>query len=251
MDGEKNISVKSKTTAEKIFSIATSVFLGISIVFCSIVMMQINRLGYVNIFGYSVFHVVTESMGDEVPVNSLTISKKTEIETIQVGDIISFRSKDPYMAGAIITHRVDDIRHINGKISLVTRGDTNNSIDPYYVTEENFVGKIVYTTPKGNFFSTLYSILTSKIGFFGIIVVPVLVLVTIIMQENIKKIRKEIKAIQKEIAISEEEKAKNEALRAELRNRLLAELKTRQMLPSEENKHEQTSSPQENSGEKA
>ncbi len=220
---EVNIPKQERKLSEKIFSIATSVLLVIAILFCGTVMYQIKTDGYVTLFGCSVFRVVSESMGDTMPVGSLIISKKTDIESIKEGDIISFFSRESYMAGQIITHRVTEIKEKDGELLLVTRGDSNNSVDGFYVTKENFIGKIIVIMRPEGFITTLYSILTNKIGFFSVIIVPVIILVTIIMQENIKRITKEIKAIKQEIDNTEQED-KEEKLREELRQKLRKEI---------------------------
>ena len=220
---EVNIPKQERKLSEKIFSIATSVLLAIAILFCGTVMYQIKTNGYVTIFGCSVFRVVSESMGDTMPVGSLIISQKTDIESIKEGDIISFFSRESYMGGQIITHRVAEIKDRDGELLLVTRGDANNSVDGFYVTKENFIGKIIVILRPEGFITTLYSILTNKIGFFSVVVVPVIILVTIIMQENIKKITKEIKAIKQEINEAEREQDE-EKLREELRQKLKKEI---------------------------
>ena len=224
MNTEKvNIPKPERKLSEKIFSVATSVLLAIAILFCATVMYQIKTDGYVTLFGCSVFRVVSESMGDTMPVGSLIISKKTDIESIEEGDIISFFSRESYMAGQIITHRVTEVKERDGEVLLVTRGDANNSVDGFYVTQENFIGMIVTILRPEGFITTLYAILTNRIGFFSVVVVPVIVLVTIIMRENIQKITKEIKAIKQEINEAEREN-EEEKLREELRQKLKAEI---------------------------
>ncbi|MBE6654902.1 MAG: signal peptidase I [Ruminococcaceae bacterium] len=220
---EVNIPKQERKLSEKIFSIATSVLLAIAILFCGTVMYQIKTHGYVTIFGCSVFRVVSESMGDTMPAGSLIISQKTDIESIKEGDIISFFSRESYMAGQIITHRVTEIKDRDGELLLVTRGDANNSVDGFYVTKENFIGKIIVILRPEGFITTLYSILTNEIGFFSVVIVPVIILVTVIMQENIKKITKEIKAIKQEINEAEREN-EEEKLREELRQKLKKEI---------------------------
>jgi signal peptidase len=225
MNTEKvNIPKAEKKLSEKIFSIASSVLLGIAILFCATVMYQIKTDGYVTLFGCSVFRVVSESMGDTMPVGSLIISQKTDMESVQEGDIISFFSRESYMAGQIITHRVSEIKDRDGEMLFVTRGDASNSVDGFYVTKENFIGKIIVIMRPEGFISTVYAILTNKIGFFSVVVIPVIILVTIIMQENIQKITKEIKAIKQEINEAEKEEKLKEELSQKLREEILAEI---------------------------
>ena len=199
-----------KTKTEKLISVATSVLLAVAVMFCAFVIYQIQHDGYVTVFGCSVFHVVSGSMEPEIAQGALIISQKTDIEDIEVGDIISFRSLDAYMSGGIVTHRVVAIHQKDGDRCFVTRGDANNSIDSFYVTRDNFVGKIIYHTTDGNFMTSLYGFLTDKNGFFIVVIVPVILLTVVILQDNMRRIQKEIKNIKKEI-----EKEQREAEAAE------------------------------------
>lgn len=196
---------KTKTRAEKIFSVATSVLLAAAILFCGFVMIQIMRDGYVTIFGYSVFHVVSDSMEPTIPVGTLIISQKTDINDIKQRDIITFRSLDTYMLDKMVTHRVAEVKTVDGETALVTRGDNNNSVDAHYVTAKNLVGRVVYQTPGGNIFEKLYDLLTTKMGFLSIVVMPVTLLAAIILRENVKRIKREIANIRREVAKMQED----------------------------------------------
>ena len=197
---EMEIQKKPKSRAEKFFSVATSILLAIAVLFCGFVMYQLIHDGYVSIFGYSVFHVVSNSMEPTIPVGTLIVSQKTDIQNIKERDIITFRSLETYMLGKMVTHRVVGIEEINGELSLRTRGDHNTSEDGHYVTAENLVGRVVYQTPGENIFEKLYDVLTTKMGCLSIIVMPVMLLTSIILRENVKRINREIANIKREVA---------------------------------------------------
>ena len=118
-----------KNAKNKLFcgmEIATTIFLGAAMVFCIIIVAQIMSKGYVNIFGYSLFRVETGSMEPTITTGALLICKEAEIEVIETGDIICYRSKSQQMLGQVITHRVVDIiQSEDGTILLETRGDAN------------------------------------------------------------------------------------------------------------------------------
>ena len=122
---------KQKTPFVKFMSVFTTVLLIAAIAFCFTVVFQIQTKRYVSIFGFSVFRVITDSMEPAIPVGALILNQETEIDNVKIGDIICFRSMESYMYGSIVTHRVVDIKTIDGKIALTTRGDANNSEDSY------------------------------------------------------------------------------------------------------------------------
>jgi len=189
-----------KTRFAKILSVSTTILLIVAVVFCFTVVFQIQTRHYVSIFGFSIFRVVSDSMEPAIPVGALILNQETDIEKIQVGDIVCFRSMESYMNGNIVTHRVVDIKTIDGKIALTTRGDSNNSEDSYYVVADNLIGKVIAVTGEDSFLLNAYSVLTSGIGFFTLIIIPVVILSAIILHENLKKIQKEMKKLREEMA---------------------------------------------------
>lgn len=191
---------RKKKTSEKIISVLTSLLLAFAVIICFTVVYQMQTKRYVSLFGCSVFRVVSDSMEPEIPVGALIISKETNIEQIVLGDIICFRSLESYMYDQVVTHRVVGIEETRtGEIALRTRGDSNHSDDGFFVTKTNLIGKVIYHTDEGSFITNAYAVLTSGIGFFTLIVIPVIVITVIILHENIKKITNEMKAIRAEL----------------------------------------------------
>lgn len=210
MDDLKEMSVEKPSKRVKALSITSYVLLTLAIILCVVVVFQVITQGYVQIFGYSLFRVVTPSMEPELPVGVFIISQKVNIHDINEGDIVSFASLESYMKGSIVTHRVVDIKEVNGKLSLVTRGDANNSVDGYYVTEDNLVGKVVFNTKEDNFFVKAYKFLTQKHIFFLIIILPMLIVAVCLLRGGIVRMSDEIKNIKDEIRRQEAEKLSNQ-----------------------------------------
>ena len=108
----------------RIISVAVSVLLAFSVIFCLTVTIQVLANGYASIMGFSVFRVVTGSMEPEIPVGTIIVTRRVSIESIIVDDIICFRSKSPEMLGKTITHRVIGRFYDESKnILLQTKGD--------------------------------------------------------------------------------------------------------------------------------
>lgn len=171
----------------------------LSVICCIMVIAQVMSKGYVNIGGYSFFHVVTGSMEPTIPKGSLIINKREEIEEIKVGDIICFRSQESYMLGQTITHRVvEKKKGKDGNIYLETRGDANYASDGYYVTSQNLIGEVVFYTGKGNIIANIISFLTTKMGFMTCIVFPVLLVTGGIMRDSVQSMNKDLEALKRE-----------------------------------------------------
>ena len=73
-----------------------------------------------------------------------------DIQKIEVGDVIVFKSWLSWPDERHVVHRVTEIKDVFGKPAFVTKGDANEFTDqagPHvvepYVTEKNFVGKVI------------------------------------------------------------------------------------------------------------
>ena len=218
-----------------IAEVVSSVLLLITLVTCITVMAQVMSKGYVVIFGYSLFRVETGSMEPTIPTGALLVCKEKEIQEIELNDIICYRSKSQQMLGQVITHRVIKITEtVDNKLLLETRGDANTVNDGYYVTEGNLIGEVVWYTGQNNIFANIMNFVSKKVGFFGCIVIPVLVISGFILQGSVKDIRKEMRELlnQELQDIAEtvpedraEEKLSLNSLTAEEYEALIAELK--------------------------
>ena len=63
---------------------------------------------------------------------------------VKTGDIITFR--DP--KDRVITHRVLKIIDASGTEQIFTKGDNNQSADPFAITGDRIIGKYLYRVPK-------------------------------------------------------------------------------------------------------
>lgn len=82
--------------------------------------------------------VLSGSMQPILNPGDIAIIKKSDINDIEIGDIITFK-----IGNNFITHRVID--KING--TIITKGDANEDVDDYNITEKNFYGKFVISIP--------------------------------------------------------------------------------------------------------
>ena len=184
---------KHRKKSSRSLVIVSTTILVTAVLLCLIVMVQTLATGYTSFFGYSVFRVVTGSMEPTIPTGAVLICKSADIEDIEVGDIICFRSRESSHYGAIVTHRVASIQYDeNGELYLESRGDANYSSDPYFVQKSNFIGKVTWYTGKEGVFTKVLSFVSGKIGFMAIIVIPILIIVALILQNAGKNIRGEL-----------------------------------------------------------
>lgn len=154
-----------------------------------------------NIFGYSVFRVLSGSMEPAIRTDSLVVVQRTEAENIREGDVISFYSRDPSLEGFVNTHRVVGVENSNGEITFTTRGDANQIADRYPVTSKDLIGKVVFVSL---FLGKFVRLLSNPLIFLPLIVIPLAVILLSNLIRTIKVTRKLVR--------EEEEAAIREAL---------------------------------------
>lgn len=178
---------------KKIVSSLVTLFLICAVFLCFSVMMQVLNKGYASIGGYSLFRVVTGSMEPEIFAGEMIASKSVDIETLDVGDVICFRSKSPQMLGRSITHRViAKSVDASGNVQLTTKGDANLVADEYYVTQDNLIGKVIWQSHTDSFFSDFVGFFSNKISFLACIALPCLLIAGLIFRDCVKNVKRDI-----------------------------------------------------------
>jgi signal peptidase len=124
-------------------------------------------------FGWRVDAVLSGSMEPQLKTGSLVVTRTVDPETIEVGDIITFR---PTTIGEnLITHRVVGIGH-NSPVHFETKGDASQKPDPFTVPARNLVGKIVFHLP---YLGYATEFLKTPPGFLFAVVIPGSIIIAI------------------------------------------------------------------------
>lgn len=181
-------------------NILITVLLILAVLLCMYVVIQVLCNGYVNIGGYSMFRVVTGSMEPTIPVGALLVTKQVAMEAVEAGDIICFRAQESAIFGKMMTHRVVGVyTAMDGSLFFETKGDANLVQDGYFVTQANFVGKVIWHTGESSLLSSIFSFFTNKVGFLACIVFPCLLLASLILRDCVKNIREELESAVEEL----------------------------------------------------
>lgn len=173
-----------------------------------------------NLFGYSAFIVLSDSMSrTDFEAGDLVLVKDVDPTTLQEGDIIAYTSQNSSNYGEIVTHKIRSVTtDAEGNPGFVTYGTTTDTDDETIVTYPYVIGKYQMNIPKvGKFFQFL----KTTPGYIVCIFVPFLVL---ILMEGIRCISlfKRYRAEQMEEL--QEERRKVEAERAEAQ-RMMQEIR--------------------------
>lgn len=197
-------------TLKKIWSV-TSTVLVVVFVLCAIFLMGSR------IVGYQCYTVLSGSMEPNYSVGDLLYVKDVDVNTIEVGDPITFILNEDLV---VATHRVVRIDAENQR--FYTKGDANEIEDSEPVHFNNVIGVPQFSIPKLGYVSDFVQ---NPPGMYITIAVFVVLIAIVFLPDLIGKKKKEDEA-QADTAAAQTElsetAAENERLKAEI-ERLKAE----------------------------
>lgn len=174
---------------KKLFSSLSYVLIIISFILVFVALlfsMTISEGKTPSIFGYSSLIITSGSMEPEYPVKSIVIVKRTDAEDLRVGEVITFYSNDPSILNIPVTHRISEIKNIDGNISFVTKGDANQVCDEYEVFEDDIIGKVVGSN---DYFGRLISYFSNRWIFLSLIILPLFLVCIFSVKDIIKTVK--------------------------------------------------------------
>ncbi len=191
------------TTLKKIWSIVSTVLV-VLMVLCAVFLMGSR------IMGYQCYTVISGSMEPEYSVGDLIYVKKVDVNTIEVGDDITFILNEDLV---VATHRVVRVDAENQH--LYTKGLANEIEDSDPVHFNNVIGVPRFSIPKLGYVSDFVQ---NPPGMYITIGIGIALILAVFLPDMIGKKKKEdedeeVAVVQTEIDTAAEE---NEKLKAEL-----------------------------------
>ena len=167
--------------------IKTILIILLVLVFFVIVVQRVTN-NNASVAGYGVYTVVSESMVPEYNLMDMLFAKKVDPATLEIGDDVIYQGKEGDFNGKIVTHRIISKKEDNGRYVFVTQGIANTLEDPA-ITGDQIYGKVVYKT---TVLSYLSKVLNNAYGFYFLIFVPFVIIVTIEIIDTVNE-RKRLK----------------------------------------------------------
>jgi signal peptidase len=96
------------------------------------------------LLGYQPYVMYGGSMGSTASLGSVAFIENVPTGSLKVGDVVVFQppsSREPLM------HRIISIEEVNGQRVFGTKGDANQSPDPWNLTINGEGGRLVYVVP--------------------------------------------------------------------------------------------------------
>ena len=114
------------------------------------------------------FYVVSSgSMIPALQIGDIIVVQDTNLsDGVVEGDVIVFDR--PTDKEVVVVHRIVDIVDDAPQRALRTKGDNNRLVDGWLVTEEYFLGKVIFTVPKIGYLSR---ILNPPLNFIFVIII--------------------------------------------------------------------------------
>jgi len=109
------------------------------------------------------YTVMSGSMSPSLNPGDLVIVKEADPVDIEVGDILSVKSRE-----LVYTHRVVEKKLVDSNYLFKLKGDANENPDPSYIEASNIIGKVCLVLP--------FSILYSPFGYVLIVLAPLALL---------------------------------------------------------------------------
>jgi signal peptidase len=97
-------------------------------------------------YGFGFSPILTGSMQPSANPGDLFITRLVPASTLQVGDIIAINNQ---ITGTYYSHRINEMRMVNGALRIITKGDANESPDrdPFMVSPVSQVSKAINVIP--------------------------------------------------------------------------------------------------------
>jgi len=162
----------------KIFKVIYSIIVAFIVVVAVLLIVSVLPITG----NYKIMVVQSGSMAPAIKMGSIVAVKPAD--DYKIGDVITF---GPYTrTKAPTSHRIYDIKVIDGQPVYITKGDANNAPDAREITKRDVLGKVLFSVPYVGF---AVDFAKKPIGFALIIIVPA----AIIIGDEIKKIYEEVK----------------------------------------------------------
>lgn len=113
---------------------------------CAVLLAIVAAVG-ARLFGYSPCIMYGGSMGSTAPMGSVAFIEDVRAESLQVGDVIVFRPPSTGKPRQPLMHRIISIEEVDGQRVISTKGDANQSADPWQLRLTGEGGRLVYTVP--------------------------------------------------------------------------------------------------------
>lgn len=174
----------------------------------------------IDLLGYKVYYVLTDSMTPSLEVGDVILSKDSE--GVEVGDVVTYVAISGIIEGELVTHKVIEVYEENGTTMVVTQGTKTGATPDEPIEASAILGTMVCEM---HVIGWLFGIIQEPIGFVLVIALPIILTIIYCIYDYMKQRQK-----QQEKAI-----AKTPIDKEELKRQAVEEYKNSLQQNSEQN----------------
>jgi len=159
----------------------------LGLIVLSVIISSVNIPG-----GLKIYSVQSGSMEPSIYTGSIVISVPTD--NYQLRDIITFKAEKDRLDNNpkyITTHRIYEIKVIDGQENYITKGDANNTPDIVPTSKDLVLGKTIFSIPLLGY---LVAFAKTREGLIFLVIIPA----TIIIYSELISIKNEAKKLLEE-----------------------------------------------------
>ena len=112
---------------------------------CVFAVLIAGAYGLLGHLGYRAEPVLSGSMEPTLPVGSLAVVEQIDAADAKRGDVVMFST--PGQKDSLTTHRIVGIDRQGSRYAYRTRGDANETSDPWQLAPRGSMGKLVVDIP--------------------------------------------------------------------------------------------------------
>ena len=116
----------------------------LALALCLALLGSLLMVASTNLLGYNSYVIYSGSMEPTVKVGSLLLTRPADVEDLQVGDVITYRSPGNHTT---LTHRIVSMRQQDGQWVFETKGDASPNPDPRELILRGQVSKMAFDIP--------------------------------------------------------------------------------------------------------
>lgn len=159
--------------------------------------------------GYRFFVVQSGSMEPKIKTGSVVLVAPDS--EYKVGDVITYKinpNADLKDIKSTVTHRIIEVKDDEGRKTLKTKGDANQSPDLEMATQNSILGKMRFSIPYAGY---AIAFAKTQTGFFVLIIIPATIIVYGELQAIKNEIRRMLEKRKSEKSLIREEKVEDKA----------------------------------------
>ena len=123
---------------------------------------------------FSLYTIISPSMEPKIKVYDVIVDVPVkDASKLKVNDIITFKSDSSVSKGMTVTHRIADIKQVDGKYYFTTKGDNNQTVDSALASEDNVMGIVKFRIPQ---LGRVQYFLASRGGWLIVILIPAIII---------------------------------------------------------------------------